>query len=400
VPDASTFNGSPGADGVLVEEEHFGFEWFHSATITSVARETLDDEGLIRASTVEKDHEVSFDPGSTLSLLVSPSGEIYVMVSRDAGRTTDVPTLPEEWEIVEHVVPDGFTAVLSGETTVIRMDNEDSYQGPVTGLDLEASSAAGARLGVVDTALMADLAASDDDGPFFMVNLIVFRDEAVYADGRPTDLTGKEANDLYGTTGVPILVANGMRPAVLGEVTAATDPPPVPAWDEVAIARYPSYSAFVATAADPAFQEGGQHKDAGVEATMAIVTHRIDDPPSAGDLPAAEDPVALFEIISHAGNGTADRPAALSEYLDDLARLVADHGGVALGTYEVEGVLIGDGREWDEARIWWFADPQDLDAFLADPALQALTAARDLAVTDSYRLVLDNVQVEPLGRMP
>jgi hypothetical protein len=113
------------------------------------------------------------------------------MVSRDAGRTTDVPTLPEEWEIVEHVVPDGFTAVLSGETTVIRMDNEDSYQGPVTGLDLEASSAAGARLGVVDTALMADLAASDDDGPFFMVNLIVFRDEAVYADGRPTDLTGK-----------------------------------------------------------------------------------------------------------------------------------------------------------------------------------------------------------------
>ena len=135
VPDASTFNGSPGANGVLVEEEHFGFKWFHSATITSVARGALDDEGLIRASTVEKDHEVSFDPGSTLSLLVAPSGEIYVMVSRDAGRTTDDPTLPAEWEIVEHVVPDGFTAALSGETTVIRMDNEDSYQGPVAGLD-------------------------------------------------------------------------------------------------------------------------------------------------------------------------------------------------------------------------------------------------------------------------
>ncbi|MBT8212821.1 MAG: alpha/beta fold hydrolase, partial [Acidimicrobiia bacterium] len=30
VPDASQFNGSPGNDGVLLEEEHFGFKWFHS----------------------------------------------------------------------------------------------------------------------------------------------------------------------------------------------------------------------------------------------------------------------------------------------------------------------------------------------------------------------------------
>ena len=115
---------------------------------------------------------------------------------------------------------------------------------------------------------------------------------------------------------------------------------------------------------------------------------------------AAEDPAALFEIISHAGMGTSDRPAALSEYLDGLTRLVADHGGIALGTYEVTGVLIGDGREWDEARVWWFADPSDLEALLADPELAEVTAARDLASSDSYRLVLDGVQVEPLGRTP
>ena len=133
---------------------------------------------------------------------------------------------------------------------------------------------------------------------------------------------------------------------------------------------------------------------------MAIVTHRLDDPPSAGELPAAEDPAALFEIISHAGKGTSDRPAALSEYLDGLTRLDADHGGIALGTYEVTGVLIGDGREWDEARVWWFADPSDLEALLADAELAELTAARDLASSDSYRLVLDGVQVEPLGRTP
>ena len=42
VPDSSRFYGSPGAGGVLVEEEHFGFEWFHSATVTSMGT-TLDE---------------------------------------------------------------------------------------------------------------------------------------------------------------------------------------------------------------------------------------------------------------------------------------------------------------------------------------------------------------------
>jgi hypothetical protein len=34
-------------------------------------------------------------------------------------------------------------------------------------------------------------------GPFYMFNLIEYREQAVYADGRPTDLTGEEANALY-----------------------------------------------------------------------------------------------------------------------------------------------------------------------------------------------------------
>jgi pimeloyl-ACP methyl ester carboxylesterase len=136
VPDASTFNGSPGADGVLVEEEHFGFEWFHSATVTNL-RVDLDDTGLLNATTVEKDHEISFDPGSALTLLISPGGDTYVMVSRDAGRATDDPTIPAGWRVEGYVAEDGFTTQLSGETTVIRMDNEDSFQGPVTGLYLD-----------------------------------------------------------------------------------------------------------------------------------------------------------------------------------------------------------------------------------------------------------------------
>ena len=34
-------------------------------------------------------------------------------------------------------------------------------------------------------------------GPIYMVNLLRFKDRAEYEDGRATDLTGREAYDLY-----------------------------------------------------------------------------------------------------------------------------------------------------------------------------------------------------------
>ena len=130
VADGARFYGSPGADGVDVEAEHFGHEWFHSATVVGMG-EQLDDEGLLTASTVEKDHEISFGPGATVTLLVSPDDERYVLVSRDADRTSDEPTIPAGWELVSELVPDGATYRLDGQTKVIRADNEDSFQGPV-----------------------------------------------------------------------------------------------------------------------------------------------------------------------------------------------------------------------------------------------------------------------------
>jgi hypothetical protein len=130
VADGARFYGSPGADGVSVEAEHFGHEWFHSATVVEL-NERMDEAGLLTASTVEKDHEISFDPGQTVTLLVSPDDERYVLVSRDADRTSDEPTIPAGWELVSELVPDGATYRLDGQTKVIRADNEDSFQGPV-----------------------------------------------------------------------------------------------------------------------------------------------------------------------------------------------------------------------------------------------------------------------------
>ncbi|MDW3214762.1 MAG: haloalkane dehalogenase [Ilumatobacteraceae bacterium] len=130
--DGGVFDASPGADEV-VYEEHFGFRWFHSATVVEVGV-PVDDEGLLAGSLVEKVHQISYEPGSTVIALVSPDGETYVRIGRDAGRATDEATLPTGWEITEIDVPDGYTTTLPVPTLVIRTDNRDSYQGPVSGL--------------------------------------------------------------------------------------------------------------------------------------------------------------------------------------------------------------------------------------------------------------------------
>ena len=47
-------------------------------------------------------------------------------------------------------------------------------------------------------AQMAQLGESGPEGPISMVNLLKYKDKAEYADGRDTDLTGREAYALYG----------------------------------------------------------------------------------------------------------------------------------------------------------------------------------------------------------
>ena len=68
--DGGEFDASPGADEI-VEDEHFGFRWFHSATVVEVGV-PVDDEGLLAGSLVEKVHEISYEPGSTVIALGLP----------------------------------------------------------------------------------------------------------------------------------------------------------------------------------------------------------------------------------------------------------------------------------------------------------------------------------------
>jgi hypothetical protein len=137
-PDTGMFARSPDAliDGEFSEQEMYGHVWRHVATIVD-ANIALDTQGLLTGSHVRKFHEVTFNAGKTLTLLVSPEGENYVRISRDYLRTTDQPSIPNGWQQVDYVTPGELVVELPDETLVIRADNEDSFQGPLPQLDID-----------------------------------------------------------------------------------------------------------------------------------------------------------------------------------------------------------------------------------------------------------------------
>ena len=91
----------------------------------------LDHDGLIRATELEKYHLLVFPPGATVYILESPDLERFIGVSRSTDRTTDSFTLPDGWNLTEHVLSQELQVELSGTVNVLRTDNEDSFQGPL-----------------------------------------------------------------------------------------------------------------------------------------------------------------------------------------------------------------------------------------------------------------------------
>ena len=84
-----------------------------------------------------KHHELGWCAGSSAAILTSPEGDRYIRVSRDAARTTDTPTIPDGWTLESFLLDEILTVRLFEQTTVIRTDNEDSFQGPLpSDLDL------------------------------------------------------------------------------------------------------------------------------------------------------------------------------------------------------------------------------------------------------------------------
>jgi uncharacterized protein (DUF1330 family) len=106
--------------------------------------------------------------------------------------------------------------------------------------------------------------------PIAMLNLLKFRDKAVYEDGRDTDLTGRDAYRLYGKAfkeimgpqGVTVLYSGEMRGTLIGQGDDL--------WDAVALIQYPSTQVMLDMLRNEEYQRAQQHRAAGLEGQLLI----------------------------------------------------------------------------------------------------------------------------------
>ena len=116
---------------------------------------------------------------------------------------------------------------------------------------------------------LAEFALGDDD-PILMVNLLKFKDKAEYEDGRATNLTGREAYEIYVTetrehladVGAELILGGEVNGLLLGEVEEL--------WDAFGVARYPSRKAMIAMARNPTYIESEKHRAAGLAGQLNI----------------------------------------------------------------------------------------------------------------------------------
>ena len=109
-------------------------------------------------------------------------------------------------------------------------------------------------------------------GPISMVNLLKYKEKAIYDDGRDTNLSGEEAYGLYAAEvinlvekyGGEFLFAGKVNRLMLGEVEEM--------WDSIAIAKYPNRKAMFEMTMDPEYQKIHVHRDAGLEGQLNIET--------------------------------------------------------------------------------------------------------------------------------
>jgi uncharacterized protein (DUF1330 family) len=124
------------------------------------------------------------------------------------------------------------------------------------------------------TGFLEEVAAAVPDGQaIVMVNLLRYRDRAVYPPGTVTDaVTGRQAYEHYSQLTLPHLRKVGARPIWRADARGSLFAPEGERWDEVILVRYPSRSAFARMISNPDYQAGSIHRTAALEDSRLIPT--------------------------------------------------------------------------------------------------------------------------------
>ncbi len=257
------------------------------------------------------------------------------------------------------------------------------------------------RYGTVDREYATLLATtpSADDGPVWMVNLMKYREVAAYADGRKSDISGKDADDRYAP--IDSLTAVGARPVFFGEVDQQLLGDGT-VWDRIGVVKYPTRRSFIDMQSLPTFQESHEHKEAGMESTIVMGTQPMampsapsgfaavdwDDvphPPTDEDGPA----MVLHVLRFHDAEAAHQTPTHMEQYQSEAAKVALGHGVRISGWFAVEGTIIGDGRSWHQVRFNLFPSKAAFMAVVTDPArLAAQKDHREVAIADTYTMIV------------
>ena len=250
------------------------------------------------------------------------------------------------------------------------------------------------RYGTVDTALARRFAttAPDEDGPIWMVNLMVHRERADYGDGSDT-LTGDEADQRYAEAipleeiGAEVVFHADVESQLLGDA---------PRWDKVGVVRYPSRRAFIDMQRRDDFKAAHEHKEAALAETIVIAGVPIASPPLPDDAPAwdavphppteEDGAVMVLHVLKYKDD---ERRTEMASYTDHAALVAVPHGVRVAAWFEAEGTIVGDGRQWHQARFNAFPSKAAFMAVVFDPArLEAQRDHREVAIEDTYTMIL------------
>ena len=252
--------------------------------------------------------------------------------------------------------------------------------------------------GMVDVAYADRLeqVAPDEDGPVWMVNLMKYREVAVYEDGRESSISGAEADALYAPfeifreLGAALVLFAEVEATLLGD---GQD------WDAVAVVHYPSRRAFLEMQERPDYLERHAHKAAGMERTIIMCCTPMDLPFAAPDFPRAPfdaapnpstpeaPPILVCHVVQLADGGAG--AADFNAYSAKAAKVGLAQGVRIDGWFAVEGTPVGDGRQWDQVRFNAFPSRAAFSAVVNDPErLEAHVAHREVAMSDTYTMLL------------
>ena len=131
VADAGRFLRSPGcpADGQFTYMTAFGREFVQVVDLRAMP--TRLEGGRIRRIELEKHHVLSYAASSTVRVLASPEGERFILVAETFERTQE-PSVPQGWTLDAFELRQPVEVDLTGDVSVLRMTNEDSFQGPLS----------------------------------------------------------------------------------------------------------------------------------------------------------------------------------------------------------------------------------------------------------------------------